>query len=591
MHSLKKRLTRIVLILGAISIGIIVAAALFSGSQRVLSYFKKSAPLPIALTDPKDLVKTETIAAGPSYLIKKDTPLPKVSADAYLIGDLDSGSIILEKNPDTPYPIASVSKLMTALVSLTDYDQTGTVTATRQALATYGTNGGFYAGEKLPLSQLIYPLLMESSNDAATIISNYQSSHDFVAKMNQMAAKLGLANTGYVEPTGLSPENHSTVTDLFKLTSYIAANDPLIFHITTLPNYSYKNHTWYGISQFLHVPGFAGSKPGFIDEAKETNIGLFTLPLANKENKNLAIILLHSDDRYADTQKLLAYIKKNVYYGDKDAYPFATPANGQITAPDDISDLVFVGDIMLDRGIKQNVETYFGGDYGRLFENVPQIKDADIAFANLEGPASDIGTDQGTIYSFRMDPKSLTAVRDAGFDVLSNANNHVGDWGRDAYADTLGNVAIAGMSSIGGGKTHDEAATPKIIISHGIKIGFLGFTDVGPNWLAATATDPGVLLASDPNFDQIVQDAAAKCDVLVTSFHFGVEYSIEHSERQQELAHRAIDDGAKLVIGTHPHVIEDTETYKGGYIAYSLGNFIFDQNMSKDTAHGLMLEV
>jgi poly-gamma-glutamate synthesis protein (capsule biosynthesis protein) len=179
----------------------------------------------------------------------------------------------------------------------------------------------------------------------------------------------------------------------------------------------------------------------------------------------------------------------------------------------------------------------------------------------------------------------------AGFNILSVANNHVGDWGRDAYADTLSRLKENEIAYTGGGMNYQEAEEPTIIERNGMKIGYLGFSDVGPDWMQATDADAGLLLASDPNFDSIIQNAAKQVDDLVVSFHWGVEYQNNHNDRQEYLAHKAIDDGAKLVIGSHPHVPEDTEVYKNGFIAYSLGNFIFDQYFSANTMQGMLLQI
>jgi poly-gamma-glutamate synthesis protein (capsule biosynthesis protein) len=100
-----------------------------------------------------------------------------------------------------------------------------------------------------------------------------------------------------------------------------------------------------------------------------------------------------------------------------------------------------------------------------------------------------------------------------------------------------------------------------------------------------------LLLANNPRFDEIVQNAAKQVDYLVVSFHFGEEYQTKHNARQELLAHKAVDDGAKLVIGAHPHVVEDTEVYKESLIAYSLGNFIFDQSFSAATMQGMLLNI
>ncbi|MDO8639791.1 MAG: CapA family protein, partial [bacterium] len=115
--------------------------------------------------------------------------------------------------------------------------------------------------------------------------------------------------------------------------------------------------------------------------------------------------------------------------------------------------------------------------------------------------------------------------------------------------------------------------------------------DVGPNWMKVTEKQAGLLLASNPDFDEIIQNASGLVDYLIVSFHFGDEYKTKHNARQEYLVHKAIDNGAKIIIGHHPHVIQDTEIYKNGYIAYSLGNFIFDQSWSEPTMQGMLLEI
>lgn len=250
--------------------------------------------------------------------------------------------------------------------------------------------------------------------------------------------------------------------------------------------------------------------------------------------------------------------------------------------------LFFVGDIMLTRGVKSSVEKNFAGDYSKLFDNLGELKNADILFGNLEGAVSDIGNNVGSKYSFRMDPIVLPILKNAGFDIVSFANNHVGDWNIDAFKDTLSGLEENGILKTGAGQNKIEAETPTIIEKNGTLFGFLGFTDVGPNWLEAKGDNPGILLASDPNFDDIIKNAKTKCDVLIVSFHFGVEYKTIHNSRQETLAHRAIDNGADMVIGHHPHVMEDMGEYKGKPIVYSLGNFIFDQYFSVETMRGML---
>ena len=264
----------------------------------------------------------------------------------------------------------------------------------------------------------------------------------------------------------------------------------------------------------------------------------------------------------------------------------------QINPPVEIktTSIYFVGDIMLTRGVKSSVVKNFAGDYNRLFENVIELKEADILFGNLEGAVSDIGNNVGSKYSFRMDPVILPALKNTGFDIVSFANNHVGDWNVSAFSDTLSRLGENGILKTGAGLNKDEAQEPTIIEKNGIHFGFLAFSDVGPNWLAATDDKPGILLASDPNFESIILNAKTKSDVLIVSFHFGDEYKLVHNKRQQELARRAIDNGADLIIGHHPHVMQDIEVYNGKTIVYSLGNFIFDQHFSEDTMRGMLFQ-
>lgn len=252
--------------------------------------------------------------------------------------------------------------------------------------------------------------------------------------------------------------------------------------------------------------------------------------------------------------------------------------------------LGFGGDVMLDRGVRASVNKHFSGDYRRLFDNLELISRADLFFINLEGPVSDIGVDRHNLYSFRMDPIVLPILHDAGIDIVSFANNHVGDWGRAAFDDTRARLTAAGIGYTGAGDNDTAVHEPVVRTIRGVRIGYLGASDVGPNDLAATKTASGILLASDPHLGEYIAAAAHQVDVLVMSFHWGDEY-VPANERQRGLARLAINNGARLVIGHHPHVEQATEIYNEGLIAYSLGNFIFDQPFSTATMQGLMLMV
>src|SRR5262249_35794721 len=154
------------------------------------------------------------------------------------------------------------------------------------------------------------------------------------------------------------------------------------------------------------------------------------------------------------------------------------------------------------------------------------------------------------------------------------------------FLATLETLKNNNLLYAGAGENYTDATTPRIIEVRGMKIGFLGATDVGPTWLAATDTKPGVLLANDPHLTEIVADAKAQVDVLAMSFHWGNEYSPVNAH-QEQIAHTVIDAGADIVVGHHPHVMERVEEYKGKPIFYSLGNFIFDQYFSEHTMRGM----
>ncbi len=261
-----------------------------------------------------------------------------------------------------------------------------------------------------------------------------------------------------------------------------------------------------------------------------------------------------------------------------------------VPAPPQPVRVVFVGDIMFDRGVEAMLQKHFAKDFAALFANAAYLKDADIAFGNLEGPVATGGRNVGSRFSFRMDPDGLVAMREAGFDVVSFAKNHVGDYTLEALTETLDRLAASGILAAGAGKNAKEASEAQMLTVRGVKIGFLAASDVGPQWAAAGEERSGILLASDASLEKIIADAKAQVDVLVVSYHWGDEYSPANA-RQEALAKRSIDAGADIVVGHHPHVMQRVDTYKGKPIFYSLGNFIFDQYFSPHTLRGMVATV
>lgn len=251
--------------------------------------------------------------------------------------------------------------------------------------------------------------------------------------------------------------------------------------------------------------------------------------------------------------------------------------------------LIFVGDLMVDRGVEQSVQKNMGGDFKNLFEHLSFFKDADAVFLNLEGPVTIGGTDVGSRFSFAMNPLILPVLKEFNVQIVSFANNHVGDRSTAGFKDTLDRLDAHQILYTGAGRNRIQATTPTIFTSQGITFGFIGCSDVGPAWLAVKNDVPGELLCSDPELTSIIQQAKKNVDILIFSAHWGTEYH-PATERQKKLAHAAIDAGADMVIGHHPHVVQTTEWYQGKFIAYSLGNFIFDQYFSDETMQGLLVD-
>jgi poly-gamma-glutamate capsule biosynthesis protein CapA/YwtB (metallophosphatase superfamily) len=256
-------------------------------------------------------------------------------------------------------------------------------------------------------------------------------------------------------------------------------------------------------------------------------------------------------------------------------------------------EILLVGDLMLGRNVRSVVNKYGSGDYRYLFANIKEtLTSADIVFGNLEGPISNVGEDGGGRYSFRFSPTAIPAIKDAKFDVLSLANNHALDWGRDAICDSANRLMDKGIAPIGAGCNEKEANRPFIIEINGSRLAFMAFTEFG-TWGAAEIDKPGLSKWDTDYISNRVRSIKDLngADVVFVSLHWGDEYQSRSSKEQQALGQLLIDVGADVIVGHHPHVIQEIERYKNGWIIYSLGNFIFDQNFLEETMSGLMARV
>lgn len=252
--------------------------------------------------------------------------------------------------------------------------------------------------------------------------------------------------------------------------------------------------------------------------------------------------------------------------------------------------MIFVGDIMLSRGIGRIMAKR--DDWSYHFRRVvDELSQADVTIGNLEGPISARGKDGGNLYSFRADPRSVAGLTLAGVDVLSLANNHLWDWGLTALEETLDLLSVAGIKTVGAGKNYHQANQAQIIDLKGNKIAFLAYTNLMPVTLQAKQTRGGLSSPEVAVIKEQLAELKPQVDLIVLLWHWGEEYETRSRSVEQQLARQLIEAGADLIVGHHPHVVQETENYQGGLIAYSLGNFIFDQNFSADTAWGQALKV
>jgi serine-type D-Ala-D-Ala endopeptidase (penicillin-binding protein 7) len=250
------------------------------------------------------------------YRLANEASFPRLSSRSYLAADLQTGEIILEQNENLIAPIASVTKLMTAVIAEENMDMQKIAIVSRDSYNTYGAQGKLLLGEKIKVYDLMYPLLMESSNDAAEVLADaYEKGNSaFMALMNKKAVELGMNDTYYEDPSGLNPKNVSSIHDLLKLGRYTYQKHPNLYSMTRVRQYAILKHTWFNQNRFLNYDTFLGGKNGYIDEAKKTTVSIFDVTMARGGKRPVVIVLLKSDDREGDAVKIINFLKKNAYY-------------------------------------------------------------------------------------------------------------------------------------------------------------------------------------------------------------------------------------------------------------------------------------
>lgn len=254
--------------------------------------------------------------------------------------------------------------------------------------------------------------------------------------------------------------------------------------------------------------------------------------------------------------------------------------------------VLFLGDVMPSRGvanqIEKNNDLYFPFQYIK-----DELLNNDFVFANLESPVIDGKKIYAGQMAFRTNENMISVLKEMNFSVVSLANNHMLDMGQRGLLNTLKVLTENKIQYVGAGENNEKARESKIIEKNGIKIAFLAYNDDDVILATNEATEnrPGTVFMDLEGLKKDVAEAKSLADFVVVSMHSGNEYQTNPNQRQIDFAHTAIDSGADLIIGHHPHIIQKYEQYGDGYIFYSLGNCIFDQMWSEETREGVMIKI
>lgn len=248
--------------------------------------------------------------------------------------------------------------------------------------------------------------------------------------------------------------------------------------------------------------------------------------------------------------------------------------------------IVAVGDLLLGGSATKSVK-HRGFAYP--FEATgSMIKQADIAMANLEAPLTDGGEKHpDKQFTFRVPPAAAAKIKEAGFDLMTLANNHIGDYGQQGVIDTLVSLEKIGLAYAGAGRNLQQARAPHVIEIDGVKFAFLAYSNTFPKSFYAKKGKPGTAPGYFEYVAADIRKARKQYDHVIASFHWGGERMNDPKDYQMELGRLAIDNGADVVIGHHPHVLQGAEIYHGGVIYYSLGNYAFGSYSQSSVTAGM----
>lgn len=250
---------------------------------------------------------------------------------------------------------------------------------------------------------------------------------------------------------------------------------------------------------------------------------------------------------------------------------------------DGVTTILFTGDVLFANAFKAGYDTK--GIEGVISEELLQeLRDADILMVNNEFPFSDQGAAmEDKQFTFRCSPSYVSALNEMGVDVVSLANNHTLDYGKEALTDTFQALDGAGICYGGAGGTVERAEEVQTIEIDGKTYGFLAVSRVVPtaDWKVENST-PGIFTCySDTRLVELVQEAKEYCDYLAVYPHWGIEYEAYPEAYQTQIAERCIEAGADVIVGSHTHCLQGVSYIDGKPVFYSLGNFIFGQTIDR----------
>jgi D-alanyl-D-alanine carboxypeptidase len=297
-------------IISGISLSFIFLAAMFFVAQGAYSLSQGKNIFLGSVSGSEQISKPAVINETPKLPVpfrNWDIPELNLTAESGIAVEsslTNTDKILFNKNSFMRLPIASLSKLMTAVVSLENYTLSKNIVVSQEAVLQDGEQGALELGKDMSVNDLLYIMLIESSNKAAYALSEGMDHYDFMRLMNEKARELGMDNTFFAEPTGLSAENVSTAEDLVKLAKYILKNYPEIAKISGMKEYDLPNYGMLTNTDELlgEVPGIVVGKTGFTLEAK----GCLFLVLKNsKDNDYMIYVILGADDRFAEMKKMI----------------------------------------------------------------------------------------------------------------------------------------------------------------------------------------------------------------------------------------------------------------------------------------------